>query len=215
MFEWLRNLFTHAPAPLQVLAPVADDGREEARREASEQARRDVRAGYLTADEIREGIVDSYADDLEPAEAQALATAAIIHERRRIEREQQDWPVVTDYDRLEAGFAALEAAGVVARENFTCCGTCGAAEIGDEIDTAQAAGIAVRGYTFFHWQDTDSAVDGHGLYLSYGAIEDTEGAGLAIGRDIMTVLERSGLQPSWNGRSDTRILVPLDWKRRV
>ena len=115
---------------------------------------------------------------------------------------------------LDAAFAALEDEGIVARHHFTCCGTCGVAEIGDEIDAALARGVPVTGYTFYHMQDTESAVAGGRLYLNYGSLEDVERSCVGVGRRIVEVLQASGLQTGWDGSLSKRIGVALDWKRR-
>jgi hypothetical protein len=129
---------------------------------------------------------------------------------------------------LDDAFAALEANGVISRQNFTCCGTCGSAEIWDEMKAVEEAGGPVRGYAFYHMQDTESAADGHGIFPNYGACEEGEEAALAIGRDIVTQLEAQGLNCDWNGTQleaqglncdwngdwGKRIAVGLDWKRR-
>src|SRR5438270_300390 len=85
---------------------------------------------------------------------------------------------------VAGGFADLESAGIVCRQNFTCCGNCGGAEIGDEIEQQRELGREICGYTFFHWQDTERAVEGNGLYLSYGSILHGEKAALAAGHQV-------------------------------
>jgi hypothetical protein len=127
---------------------------------------------------------------------------------------QRSWPSRTDCDRLDAAFAALEADGVIARQNFSCCGTCGSGEIWDEIEEAQKEGRPARGYAFFHMQDTESAVEGYGLCLNYGACEEGEAAAVAVGRDIVAALTAQGLQTDWDGSHAKRIGVSLDWKKR-
>ena len=69
------------------------------------------------------------------------------HARRILEdetaayhHEAAGWPALTDHDRLEQAFAALETQGVVCRQNFTCCGTCGVAEIGDDREIEEIDG---------------------------------------------------------------------------
>jgi hypothetical protein len=132
---------------------------------------------------------------------------------------QAGWPEVTDCDRLDAAFAKLEANGIVARQNFTCCQNCGFAEIGAEVADVQDAGTDVRGVTFFHQQDADRAVDGGSIYLSYGATHD-DGANsdgsdsVEIAREIVAVLNAHGLKPNWDGTTAQRIEVPLNWRRR-
>ena len=127
---------------------------------------------------------------------------------------EREWTEATDCDRLDDAFAALEASGVIARQNFTCCGTCGSTEIWDEIGSAEAAGLPAHGYAFFHMQDTESAAEGYGLYLNYGACTEGEAAALAIGHEIVEQLEAHGLRTEWNGDWGTRIHVALDWKKR-
>ncbi|MBL7373657.1 hypothetical protein INQ23_30515, partial [Escherichia coli] len=60
----------------------------------------------------------------------------------------------------------------------------------------------------------ESAVDGGGLYLNYGACDEGEDAALAVARDIVAELEAHGLETRWDGSWDQRIGVALDWKRR-
>ena len=176
--------------------------------------RRDIAAGFETPDEIVDSVVEVFDDE---------ADAAILrsHARRMVReildvhlREQATWPTPTDCDRLDAAFAALEQAGIVCRQHFSCCGTCGVAEIWDEMVATRDAGLDVRGYTFYHVQDTESAVEGYGLYLSYGAVEDGEAPALAIGYEIVAALEQHGLRVDWDGQWSRRIGVALDWKRR-
>ncbi|MGE5830625.1 MAG: DUF6891 domain-containing protein, partial [Micromonosporaceae bacterium] len=128
--------------------------------------------------------------------------------------EQSGWSHPTDCDRLDAAFADLAAAGILARQHFSCCGTCGANDIREAMQQAEKDGYASRGYTFFHLQDTEHAVAGDGLYLSYGARHPDEAAAVAIGHEIVMVLRAHGLAPTWNGRHAHRIALPLAWRRR-
>ncbi|NOU05769.1 MAG: hypothetical protein HOO99_06255 [Hyphomicrobiaceae bacterium] len=190
--------------------------------EAREMIVNDVAAGYRTRDEIIESVREMWDEDentadIAPPDFVAEVDAAI---RAHIEHQKQ-WVGPTDCERLDAAFTELEVNGIVARQNFTCCQNCGFAEIGDEIDGARERGINVRGLTFFHQQDTESAVVGHGLHLAYAAIDDGTDAGpdedapaKAIAAEIVTTLQRHGLKPSWSGERSKRIELQLDWKRR-
>jgi hypothetical protein len=64
-------------------------------------------------------------------------------------------------------------------------------------------------------QDTESAADGRGLYLFYGAVEEGEKPALQVGNEIIDALQRHGLTTEWNGSCSNRIGVKLDWKRRL
>jgi hypothetical protein len=72
----------------------------------------------------------------------------------------------------------------------------------------------VRGYAFYHEQDTESAAGGGGLYLNYGSCDEGTEAAVAIGHEIVAALKAKGLDPDWNGSLEKRIGLPLDWKRR-
>ena len=175
---------------------------------------RDVASGFYDEDAILTQAIESFDGEIDPAvlrrEAQRLLREVLIEH----DEAQRGWPARTDCDRLDDAFAALEAAGVISRQHFSCCGTCGSSEIWAEIEAAHKAGAPARGYAFYHVQDTESATEGGGLYLNYGACEEGEDAALAIANDIVTQLEAHGLRTDWNGTWNQRIGVSLDWKRR-
>lgn len=176
--------------------------------------RRHIAAGYLDPADIAHFAAGAFADEVDPA--------VLRHHIQRFSREiladqiaeQRAWPAVTDCERLDAAFAALEREGVVCRQNFSCCGACGAAEIWGEMAAVEESGAVVRGYTFFHMQDTEDAVAGEGLYLSYGAVAEGAAAAEAIGHAVVAALEAKGLDPAWDGQWTRRIYVPLEWRRR-
>jgi hypothetical protein len=121
---------------------------------------------------------------------------------------QAAWPETTDADRLTAAFRRLSAAGIVAREDFACCQSCGLAELGGEV----VDGETPRGYAFYHHQDaTDAATDG-GLYIAFGRFEQPPTA--EIGREVADALADQGLAVSWDGDPTTRIQLTLTWRRR-
>jgi hypothetical protein len=63
-------------------------------------------------------------------------------------------------------------------------------------------------------QDTEQALDGNGLFLNYGSIEDGEFPALAVGYEIVAALEQHGLETSWNGEWSRRIGIIMPWQRR-
>jgi hypothetical protein len=172
-----------------------------------------VKAGYEDRKHIIESAAELYRDDLPGQDLDLMAARMADQELAAQEKREQGWKTPTDCDRLDRAFAALDKSGIVARQNFSDCGTCGAAEIADEMEAARKAGKRVRGYTFFHEQDAEGAVDGS-LYLSYGALAEAEAAQLAIAREVVAALKHAGLDADWNGRYETRILLKLDWKKR-
>ncbi|MCP3782831.1 hypothetical protein NLX85_05565 [Micromonospora sp. A3M-1-15] len=137
-----------------------------------------------------------------------LAWAAVAEELSAHLADQETWPEVTDSDRLTAAFRALDATGIVARENFTCCQNCGVEEIGAEA----RRGLKPRGYTFYHRQDAERGVEGSGVWLAYGAFEGASTA--EIGAEVAVALRAAGLTVNWDGEVGQRIHVPLRWQRR-
>lgn len=228
MINWLRKLLGPAPTdsgerPAARAAPAVSQNESYVRRQPTEAESleqlenfiwRLVAAGYETPEEIMQAAEDYLADDLDPRQIQ-LASGPMLQRALAAHAEDEaTWPILTDCDKLDAAFAALERKGVIARQNFSCCGNCGSTEIWGEIDAARDAGDPAHGYAFFHMQDTERAADGDGLYLNYGAVDEGEAAALAVGHEIVGELEAKGLQTDWNGSWDQRIAVSLDWKRR-
>ncbi|MGH7169227.1 MAG: DUF6891 domain-containing protein [Gemmataceae bacterium] len=172
-----------------------------------------VAEGFDSAEEIIDSAIECF--EVEENEELCRAIAGFTAERMAEHlRSQSQWPKPTDCDRLDWAFEELERSGIVARQNFSCCGNCGHSEIWAEIKQAKEE-HPVEGYVFYHMQDTESAVEGGYLYLAYGSVEEGEEALTAVGRKLVLALECAGLRTEWNGQADTRIrIVDLDWKRR-
>jgi hypothetical protein len=154
--------------------------------------------------EMLEG--DHNIDGLEPFVERL--TAELMQEHLRL---QSEWVGPTDCDRLDQAFDALESQGIVSRQNFTCCSTCGHSEIWGEIEQAEGQS---DGYTFYHMQDTESAVEGGFLYLAFGATSGGEEGTRLIGERVASALRQAGLTVEWDGSPSRRIGVQLEWRRR-
>lgn len=126
--------------------------------------------------------------------------------------------------RLTAAFAELNRVGVVARENFMCCGTCLVADIGDEVP---ADGGPWFGYVAYHAQDAERLIEDGATYLSYGVFpaaylsraevermseSERETWYADTVRSLMRerafpVLEAHGMTVDWDGNLGARILL--------
>ncbi|MFD9701986.1 DUF6891 domain-containing protein [Lentzea sp. NPDC059081] len=180
------------------------------RAELEDRVREVLAGGYASREDLAE-VAEEYlvTGDRRPV---SRPQARELADRLWLERvaEQESWQGETDPERLTRAFAALEAAGITARENFTCCRTCGNAEIGDE------ALPGARGFVYFHAQSTEAAAAGHGLTLHYGGFDGSAGTTTAVGAEVVTALEAAGLPAEWNrdpGRAIT--VTPLRWHRRL
>lgn len=177
---------------------------------------REVRSGFADLDTLAHDAGEILSDDAEPDDIEAFARRALQDILIDYRAEQKRWPAITDCDRLDGAFEELETRGIVARQNFSCCGTCGCGEIGEEMENASNnGGSEVRGYTFYHMQDTERAIEGDGIYLYYGSTAEGEAEALEIAREIQDTLQRYGLNVDWDGTYAKRIGVALDWKRRL
>jgi tetratricopeptide (TPR) repeat protein len=177
--------------------------------EAEAYIARKIAAGFDEPAQIAELAADIYEAD--PLHCEALvdqATAAL-------ERARLTWPAVTDCDRLDRAFGDLDASGIVARQHFACCNTCGNAEMTDVVHDERELGRTIDGYVFYHWQDTDAAVGGHGLHLRFHAVSHRAAETSAIGKRVVEALRAHGLSSAWDGDPERTIALPsFDWRRR-
>jgi hypothetical protein len=205
-----------SPAPANATpaqSPRSEPTLDEILQDLRSHIRQKVSAAFDDEEDILQSSVDYLAGESDQADEETLRLYAQGYLKEELDRhraQQGTWPAKTDCDRLNSAFAELDQSGIVARQNFTCCQNCGNHEIGDEIKSAKEKGITPIGYTFYHMQDTEGAVNGSGLYLAYAGKTDA----VAVANQIIHTLKRHGLEPKWDGNLDTRIFVPLDWKRR-
>jgi hypothetical protein len=151
---------------------------------------------------------DEYGELDEEAVEKLIDQAILAHHVK-----QAKWGTPTDCDRLDAAFKSLERKGVVAWQNFTCCSNCGHHEVWDEIKEMQKK-RKVIGYAFYHMQDTESAVDGGGIYVKYAAVENDDEKKKVSGQKVVDALTATGLKPDWDGDPGCAVAVKLKWRKR-
>lgn len=194
---------------------MSDDELDKGIKEISSYIFRYVVGGFVEFDSIVPNVLEIVSDDYDVDELQPHAERIlreIVQEQLKLESQ---WPAVTDWDRFDAAFAQLEEAGVVCRHNFSCCPSCAASEIWDEIEVERDKGREIIGCAHYNFQDTEAAVEGQGIYLSYGSVLQGERPVVKIGHMIADAMRASGLTVRWDGTYAKRIHVALDWKRRL
>ncbi|MFC4328016.1 DUF6891 domain-containing protein [Streptomyces andamanensis] len=194
--------------PARDVPPLALGADERA--ELEQRVREVLVGGYASREELAE-VAEEYlvTEDRRPLSREQARELADRLWRERVE-EQARWQGETDPERLTRAFTALEAAGITARENFTCCRSCGNAEIGAE------AAPGARGFVYFHTQCTDSATVGRGLMLLYGGFDGSEETTAAVGHEVVAALDAVGLTTAWDGDPGRAVqLTALDWRRRL
>lgn len=178
--------------------------------ELTEIVREQLRCGYAGRAELSETAEESLvADGVRPV-SRAQAEQLVDRLWRERVAEQAGWSGETDPERLGRAFAALDATGITARENFTCCRNCGLTEI-------RGAGAPdARGFVFFHSQCTEGAAAGQDLWLLYGGFESGDGPTVSVGREVVAALDAVGLAWVWDGSAHDAIRVTgMDWRKRL
>lgn len=216
-----------APAPTE----VTDE-------EVREAARDMTHPGFRTRDEVVTGVGELLEIEGDPR------VAAIVDEvwAARL-AEEQGWDGPGDHAKVEAAFAELAEQGVVGRMSFTCCQTCGTAEIDDERTPVDGVpdgeyAYAEWGYTFFHEQDAERLTDEPStLFLSYSTFcpapdvdpslierwrsgdeslraEVVAASDAAAGHRVADALRGQGLDVDWDGDTGQRIQVAISsWRK--
>jgi hypothetical protein len=178
----------------------------------------------ITGRDDVDDFIDIYGEEYDLTDDQLAAAFDAL----RTARLRQQAEIGAYASRTIAAFDELNAHGVVARADFSCCGTCASGEIWGERDDSRHW----KGYVYFHQQDTDRLVADGETYIGYGAFppEDfdegtyealSEAAKEDLYRDDVTrllddvvfpVFRRHGIEPEWNRDLGTRVLLTnADW----
>lgn len=118
-----------------------------------------------------------------------------------------------DKAKLNVAFSLMRKAGLVARQNFSCCGTCAAYELTTDIVTMPDKKRAkVKGVCFYHRQDAEQLNLGDDLMLRYGPVNSKKHGQIGleavqVGRLVTSCLTQAGLVWEWNGSASQCILV--------
>ncbi|SDD40456.1 DUF6891 domain-containing protein [Rhodococcus tukisamuensis] len=212
----LSNPNTLPPYATLPELPLDEDGRAELTGQIWDQ----LITGRGDADDF----IDIYSEDYDLTDEQLGAAFDALRTARL--RQQAEIGAYTS--RTIAAFEELNANGVLARADFSCCGTCASGEIWGERDDSRHW----KGYAYFHQQDTDKLVEDGETYIGYGAFppEDFDEAVYdALSDDekevlytadvtrllddvMFPVLRRHGIEPEWDRDLGTRVLLKnADW----
>ena len=128
---------------------------------------------------------------------------------------EKTWPEVTDCDRLDRAFQALEQQGVIALQMAGYTQSDGLEEVEDAYREAGGQKSKYAGHCFFTEQDQEGALDGSGLYIGFGHLSGDDVKGVAVGTGLRAALEHEGLSVEWDGTIKTRLFVTgFRWQRR-
>ena len=169
-----------------------------------------VRAGLMSAEELRAEVLEAITEELpgRAAEAEELATAWIDEAREELRVDQESWPEATDYERLQTAFEELELSDVVVLQG---CEDHWAAKA--VLDERASAGNPPRGIAWFTPADVWHAVDEGMLEVNLWHGSTANAApGDELLDDVLGVLEKHGLAAHFD---EGRIEVGAHWHKRL
>ncbi len=109
--------------------------------------------------------------------------------------------------KLTDAFKLLRKEGLIAKQNFSCCGSCATYEIGEQAKKrAKKFGKFPKGYVQYNRQSTEGIETFGSVNISYGAFYSRNDirrkecfTDLEIGRLIEAKMKEVGLKTKWDG----------------
>jgi hypothetical protein len=170
-----------------------------------------VRSGFLSDAEISQSVLESFHGEAPVSVLKRVSKVFTKKARLAVRADSAKWPKVTDCDRLDLAFAQLNDLGILARQSFSCCTSCGVDEIDRELRFKKHG--SKIGYVFFTRNDACSAV--HGLLcLAFGSRDATPASMRRVAKAVVACLLRHKLKARWSGDIDEKILVRVKWQNR-
>lgn len=169
-----------------------------------------VWSGFYDAAGVNDMLDDIMEEDVDEEEMRSLINQK-FYEKKKQER---TWPAITDCDRLDAAFEELTSLSIIAIHNAGYTMSDGLDDV-SEIHSRMPQG-SCRGYCFYHGQDVERAVNGHGLSLAFGDMKDTDEGKTEIANIIGKTLQAHGLSFEWDADTNTRMNIPgIHWQRKL
>lgn len=180
---------------------------------ALESVRQHVWSGFYDADDIVEIIDEAF---FEPGEVDIDWLRACIAEEFQRKRDAEGrWEPITDCDRLDQAFEALNEQGILALQNAGYTLSDGLDDVTQRYHERGAECSGVVGYCYYHGQDLEHVLADGTMCLAFGDINGDDTKGVEVGRAIVVVLLRHGFKVEWPELIDVRIqLLGVNWQRR-
>jgi hypothetical protein len=128
---------------------------------------------------------------------------------------EETWPKVTDFDRLDRAFTMLEAQGIIALHRAGFDQSDGIEQVENAYHESGRTKSDYAGHCFYTEQDQEGALDGSGLYISFGHRAGIDAKAVKVGESLRAELEREGFNVEWDGMVNSRLFVSgFRWQRR-
>ncbi len=173
-----------------------------------------VRSGFYDKEELLRIFCEEMyePDELSPVDVSKMIDAEFI----QWNTEKQNWPPITDCDRLDSAFSAIKKRRIIALQNAGYTQSDGQDDVSEEYHNHPNKEL-IQGFCFYHGQDLERAIHGGGLFIAFGPIDpqEEESIGSGIGLVIKEEFEKVGLTIIWDGTINTRLHLPnIVWQRR-
>jgi hypothetical protein len=168
-----------------------------------------VWSGFDSPEQIQEMITDI----LEEGANEGMLREAVNLEFAKKRSEEETWPKVTDFDRLNNAFKNLMKSGVLCLHDAGYTMSDGHEDANAVIQSYPSG--TFFGYCFYHGQDLERAVTGSGLMLAFDHVEGDVPDKIKVGLAVQIELEKAGFTIDWDQTTSRRINIPkFDWKHR-
>jgi hypothetical protein len=138
----------------------------------------------------------------------------IYVEFARKQSAELEWPAITDCDRLDEAFAALERRKVLGLHNAGYSMSAAHGEAYFELQVRSH--VDYVGYCFYHEQDIDTSIESGDLYIGFDDTQEGSPMMEDVARIVVEELAAAGLDPVWDGDRNARIhLKGFIWQRRT
>lgn len=167
-----------------------------------------VRAGTLDQDAVLAEVSEAAREDAGAKDPEAAAERLVREARAELLAEQESWPSVTDYDRLQSAFAALRSNRVAVLESVEDHWRADAA-----LAESDEAGGPLRGVVWFTAPDIWHAVEHGMLEVNVWHADSANVAeGDALLEQVVDALAAQGLDAHFD---EGRVEVSAHWRRRL
>ena len=119
----------------------------------------------------------------------------------------------TKTPELNRAFALMRKRGIIARQSFSCCSSCGGYELASLVsDFPKEKRDRVKGVCFYHKQAAASGREGWSIFLQFGPL-DTLAHGLIgldtceVGKIVLECLREANVDSAWDGTENQCIEV--------
>ena len=167
-------------------------------------------SGFYTESNVKEMIYDMLEEGCD--ENKLLSTIASEFQKK-VESEK-NWPEITDYEKLHSVFYKLHEDGICALHNSGYTMSDGFEDVSQVVHDAPKNHY--HGFCFYHGQDVEGAVDGRGLMIAFGSLENEEQKSVEVGNLLLSSLNNAGFKVDWDGTTKSRVFLPeISWQKRA